>query len=150
MKLLLACTSGGHFSTMYRLKRFWLKHERVWVSDFKSDTEQLNRDRERVYWLPYQAPRDWIALIKNLPQVFKIVWQERPDMVVSTGASLAIGFAFMAKLIGAKFIYVESISRSKDISLSGKVVYYLADEFYVQNPGLCKKYSRVRFEGYVI
>ncbi|MEO1560085.1 MAG: UDP-N-acetylglucosamine--LPS N-acetylglucosamine transferase, partial [Cyanobacteria bacterium J06632_19] len=35
MKLLLVCTSGGHFSTMRRLESFWSNHERVWVTDWK-------------------------------------------------------------------------------------------------------------------
>ncbi|MEB3336519.1 MAG: PssD/Cps14F family polysaccharide biosynthesis glycosyltransferase [Leptolyngbyaceae bacterium] len=148
MKLLLACTSGGHFSTMKDLRQFWSLHERVWVTDFKADTKSI-QEQEKVYWLPYQAPRDLMALILNIPAVVKLVTAEKPDLIVSTGASIAIGFAMAAKLMRIRFVYVESISRSEDLSISGKVVYWLADDFYVQWHGLTAKYPKAIFQGYV-
>lgn len=147
MKLMLVCTSGGHFSTMRRLESFWSNHERVWVTDWKKDTTLLEGE-EKVHWLPYQAPRDIWAFLRNLPLVFKLVHFEQPDIVVSTGASIAVGFAFAAKLFRKRFVYVESISRSEELSLSGKLVYKLSDEFYVQWPNLCSKYPKAIFKGY--
>lgn len=147
MKLLLVCTSGGHFSTMQSLKSFWSVHERIWITDLKKDTEILE-DKEKVYWLPYQAPRDLLALILNIPKTLRIIYIEKPDLIISTGASLAINFALIAKLIGIKFIYVESISRAEELSITGKIVYLLSHEFYVQWPELSKKYSKVLFKGY--
>ncbi len=147
MKLLLVCTSGGHFSTMRSLKSFWSVHERVWATDLKKDTEILE-DNEKVYWLPYQAPRDLLALTLNIPKTLRILLQEKPDLIISTGASIAINFAFVAKLLGIKFIYIESISRAEELSVTGKIVYLLSNEFYVQWPQLSKKYSKVLFKGY--
>ena len=147
MKLLLVCTSGGHFSTMRSLEPFWSNHERVWATDWKKDTKLLE-NIEKVHWLPYQAPRDIWAFGRNIPQVLKIVFSEQPDIVISTGASIAVGFAFAAKLFGKRFVYVESISRSEELSLSGKLVYKLSDEFYVQWPNLCRKYPKAIFKGY--
>lgn len=147
MKLLLVCTSGGHFSTMRSLKSFWSVHERVWVTDLKKDTEMLEDD-EKVHWLPYQAPRDLLALMLNIPKTLRIILLEKPDLIVSTGASIAISFAFVAKLLGVKFLYVESISRAEELSVTGRIVYLLSHEFYVQWPQLSKKYSKVLFKGY--
>lgn len=147
MKLLLVCTSGGHFSTMRRLESFWSSHQRVWATDWKKDTKLLEK-QEKVHWLTYQAPRDILAFWQNIPRVFRIVYSEQPDIVISTGASIAVGFAVAAKLFGKKFVYVESISRSEELSLSGKLVYKLSDEFYVQWPNLCRKYPKAVFKGY--
>ncbi|AFY32493.1 PssD/Cps14F family polysaccharide biosynthesis glycosyltransferase [Calothrix sp. PCC 7507] len=148
MKLMLVCTSGGHFATMKSLKSFWSLHDRVWVSDRKKDTASLEQG-EKVHWLPYQAPRDILALLLNIPETFRILVREKPDVVISTGASLAINFAFIGKLLGIKFVFIESISRSQELSVSGKLVYLIADEFYVQWPELCEKYDKVVFRGYV-
>lgn len=147
MKLVLACTSGGHFSTMKGLKPFWSMHERVWVTDLNEDTKSLN-DHEVMHWLPYQPPRDVIAFLRNIPAIFKILLQERPDVVISTGASIAVGFAIAAKVLGMRYVFVESISRSRELSLSGKLVYPLADEFYVQWSSLSLKYPKAMFKGY--
>lgn len=148
MKLMLVCTSGGHFSTMRGLESFWSSHERVWVTDKQSDTAVLE-GVEQVHWLPYQAPRDVVAPAKNTPSVIKILQTEKPDLVISTGASIAVTFGIASRILGIRFVYIESISRSDDLSLSGKFVYRLADHFYVQWPNLVEKYPRATFKGYV-
>ena len=148
MKLMLICTSGGHFSTMKSLQPFWSLHERVWVTDFKKDTEVLE-GVEKVHWLPYQAPRDLLTFAKNMPAVFKLIIQEKPDLVISTGASIAVSFGTAAKVLGTRFAYIESISRSVELSLSGKLIYPLCSEFYVQWPHLCDKYPKATFGGHV-
>lgn len=149
MKLLLVSTSGGHFSTMRDLREFWIRHERVWVTDRKKQTEVLLEEKENVYWLPYQGPRDLLAFLVNLPRIFSILYKEKPDLVVSTGASLAVGFAMIAKLLGIPFVYIESISRSEKLSMSGNLVYPISDEFYVQWPSLCMKYPKAIYKGIV-
>ena len=148
MKLMLVCTSGGHFSTMRGLNNFWSKHQRVWVTDRNKDTESI-QDQEQVYWLPYQGTRQILPFFQNLPVIFKIVFWEKPDLIISTGASLAVGFALVAKILSIQFIYIESISRSTNLSLSGKLVYFLCHQFYVQSPILTQKYRRALFRGYV-
>lgn len=148
MKLMLVCTSGGHFATMNSLKRFWMQHERVWITDFKPDTSALDAT-ERVHWLPYQGPRDMRAFARNFPAALKITAVEKPDLIVSTGANISVSFAIVAKLTGVRFMFVESLSRSTELSLSGKLVYPLCDELYVQWPSLAKRYSKAVFAGYI-
>ena len=148
MKVMLVCTSGGHFSTMQSLQAFWSQHERVWVSDFKADTSSL-ANTEKVYWLNYQAPRDIGAMLRNFPETFRIVGKEKPDVIVSTGASIAVNFAIAAKVLGSTFIFVESLSRFNELSLSGKLVYPMCDELYVQWPNLSERYSKAVFAGHV-
>lgn len=149
VKLMLVCTSGGHFATMQRLRPFWSVHERVWVTDLKRDTESLREQGERVNWLPYQGPRDVLAFLWNLPRSFRILRTQRPDMIVSTGASVALNFAIAAKLLGIRFIFIESISRAEELSLSGRLIYPLADEFYVQWHELTRKYPAAIYRGTV-
>jgi beta-1,4-N-acetylglucosaminyltransferase len=148
MKLLLACTSGGHFATMKSLESFWSKHDRIWVCDRNIDTESLLLAEERIAWLPYQAPRNWYQLLKNIPKTYRILSESQPDLILSTGASIAINVCLMAKLLGIRFIFIESISRPDCLSVSGRFVYWMCDEFYVQWPQLCRKYRKAIFKGY--
>jgi beta-1,4-N-acetylglucosaminyltransferase len=133
---------------MQSLKKFWSSHQRTWVTDLKADTVIL-KDQEQVYWLPYQSPRDVMAVITGIPAAFKIIAKEKPDLVISTGASIAINFGLAAKALGVNFTYIESISRSKDLSLTGKIVYPLCSDFYVQWPNLAERYSKALFKGFV-
>lgn len=149
MKILLACTSGGHFSTMRYLESFWAQHDRVWLTDHKQDTDSIS-GVETIHWVPYQGPRDILSFLRNLPKVLKLVSGQRPDVIVSTGASIAVSVAIAARLMGIRFIFIESLTRSQDLSISGKIVYYLSDEFYVQWPKLCEKYPKAQFKGVTV
>ena len=134
---------------MRDLKSFWSQHERVWVTHQNSDTAILTTWQEKVHWLPYQAPRDLYSFVSNIPATFQLIKSESPDLILSTGASVAINFAIAAKVLGKRFIYVESVSRSQDLSLSGRIVYPMCTEMYVQWPQLCQRYPRATFRGYV-
>lgn len=134
---------------MQSLRGFWSQHERIWVTDMKEDTRSLIVSSENVHWLPYQAPRDISAFIGNIPKAIKLARSEKPDLIISTGASIAVTFAISAKLTGSNFIFIESLSRSSELSLSGKLVYPLCDELYVQWPSLSQQYSKAVFAGHV-
>ena len=133
---------------MQSLRKFWTSHDRVWVTDRQSDTLILSQE-EQVHWLPYQGPRDIVAFLKGIYPALRIVLKEKPDLVISTGASISVNFGLVSKILGCKFTYIESISRSQSLSLSGKIVYLLSDRFYVQWSSLTYRYKRASFEGHV-
>lgn len=135
---------------MKSLRAFWEKHERIWVTHRDADTSSLEKADEIVHWIPYQAPRNISDLMRNLPATLRILREESPDLVISTGASVAVNFGFIAKMLGLQFIYVESVSRSLDLSLSGKLVYPICDEIYVQWASLCKQYPKAKYKGYAV
>jgi beta-1,4-N-acetylglucosaminyltransferase len=148
MKILLVCTSGGHFATMKGLRDFWQSHERVWVTHEGADTQILEKWGEKVHWLPYQAPRNALHLANNLGKTLHILRQESPDLVISTGASIAVNFGYISKLMGKRLAFVESVSRAHRLSMSGRMIYPICDEFYVQWPELAKRYNKAVFRGY--
>lgn len=57
------------------------------------------------------------------------------------------------QLFGIKYIriiYVESFARVTALSLSGKILLYVADRFFVQWPELALRYSRAEYVGILI
>ena len=149
MKLLLVCNPGGHFSTMMGLKNFWSAYQREWVTYPKFDTQSL-RENELVYWVEMQEARMlWKACV-NFIKALIILRKSKPDLVLSTGASLAVPFLLASKLFGIKTVFIESISRSSELSLTGRLVYSLADEFYVQWPECVERYPKAEYKGVVV
>ena len=47
-------------------------------------------------------------------------------------------------------VFVESICRARTLSMSGLLLYYIADEFIVQWPDLAVKYSLTRYIGRIV
>lgn len=149
MKLLLVCNPGGHFSTMMGLKKFWSQHQREWVTYSRFDTEAL-RGKEKVHWVIMQEARMLGRALINFVVALFILYKSKPDLVISTGAGLAVPFIYASKLLGIKTAYVESISRSEVLSLSGKLVYKIVDDFYVQWPDVVERYNKALYKGVVM
>ena len=76
--------------------------------------------------------------------------KERPDLIITTGAGIAVPFIYRAKLAGIPSIFIESLTFSEALSLSGRLVYRVADDFLVQWPALSAKYKRARYHGQVL
>lgn len=148
MKLLLVCNPGGHFSTMMGLQSFWSTYQREWVTYPNYDTQNLP-EKETVYWVTMQEARMIGKAFLNFIRALIILSKSRPDLVVSTGASLAVPFILASKIFGIKTVFIESITRASDLSLSGKLVYNFVDEFYVQWPDCVKRYPKAQYKGVV-
>jgi len=145
-RLCLVCSPGGHFMQLYSLENIWRSGARFWVTHPAADTESLLQD-ETVYRAYGPTNRNLFNLIRNLFLAFRILRRERPDAVLATGAGVCVPFIWMARLLNIRTVFIEDLTRVSGLSLSGKLVYRVADTFLVQWPELLSTYSRARFEG---
>ena len=134
-RALLVCSPGGHLLQLLRLAPAWEGFETTWVTLPAADSDYLLRE-ERVLHGRGPTNRSLRALASNLRLAWRVVRRERPDAIVSTGAALAVPFFIAGKLSGARLVYVESLTRTTSLSLSGRLVRPLADAFFVQWPEL--------------
>jgi UDP-N-acetylglucosamine:LPS N-acetylglucosamine transferase len=139
MKLALVCSPGGHLTEMMMLSPAFEGHEHFLVVARSPRTESL-ASRECMYLIPDVGTNLWLMALAFL-QAFRILIKERPDVVVSTGAEVAIPFSWLGKLLGARVVYVESWCRIHTRSGTGPLVYPVADLFLVQWPGLLEEYG---------
>jgi len=72
---------------------------------------------------------------------------ERPDVIISTGAGIAVFFCIFAKLLGAKLIFIESMARVERPTLTARMLYPFADLFFVQWPNLLKYFPKAKYMG---
>lgn len=149
VKLALVASSGGHLFQLSSLKDFWMDKDHFWVSFKTEDAKYLLKD-EKVYWAYYPTNRNIKNLLKNLFLAFKIINIEKPDVIISTGAGIAVPFILVGKLLNIKTLYLESITRNEELSLSGRLVYPFVHKLLVQWPQLAEKYKKTEFQGRVI
>ncbi len=116
---------------LYMLKSFWENKQHFWVTFDKEDAKSLLED-EKMYSCYYPTNRSLKALIKNTMLAWKVLKKEKPDLIVSTGAAVAVPFFYLGKLRGAKTVYVEVFDRIDKATLTGKMIYPVADLFVVQ------------------
>lgn len=80
-------------------------------------------------------------------QELLVLLRVRPKAILSVGAGVAVPISVFARLLGVKIIHVESAARVHSLSLSGKIMYRIADLFFVQWEPLLTKYPRSLYAG---
>ena len=85
-----------------------------------------------MYSCYYPTNRSLKALLINTWIAWRTLRKERPDLIISSGAAVAVPFFYLGKLLGAKLIYIEVFDRIDKPTMSGKMVYPIVDKFIVQ------------------
>ena len=150
VEVLLVCTGGGHLLQLWSLRDAWEGYERAWVvaTHEGSDVASL-LGGERVLRAHSPAARSGRNLVRNLLLARRLLRELRPRAVLTTGAAVAVPFAWAARLNGIPVTYVESLARSERPSLSCRLVAPVADRVYVQWPELRVALPRARYAGTV-
>lgn len=148
MKICIACSAGGHLTELLELKEFYSKHRHFFLTFERINSKNLAQE-EKVYFIT-DPKRNPIKLIINFFQSLKIFFNEKPDVIISNGAGVAVPIAYIAKLFGKKIIFIESFCRVKTPSFSGKVFHPIADLFLVQWPQIDRKYRKAKYAGAVV
>jgi len=152
--LLLVCSSGGHLLQLIALREVWEDVSRLWVTFDKKDSRSLLAAEDVVYAYGPTNRNFRVEAVKNLVRdtllAWRVVRRARPAVMLTTGAAVAIPFAWIAKLHGARVVYIESLTRINDVSLTARFVGPIADRTYVQWPELCAELPNARYVGPVV
>ncbi|KAI9286472.1 oligosaccharide biosynthesis protein Alg14-like protein [Umbelopsis sp. AD052] len=95
------------------------------------------------------------SVIKALLGSFKIL-SNMPDLIICNGPGSCISIcmvAYLPRLLGIKHIrivYVESFARVKTLSVTGRLLYPVVDNFLVQWPELLETYPRAIYNGTLV
>jgi len=149
MKLCLVCSSGGHLLELHSLNELWLQYERMWITFPHQDSISL-LNGQMVFWAFCPTNRNLWNLFRNLYLALKILRQENPDVIISSGAGVAVPFILMGRILGKKTVYIELLTRVTTLSLSAKILYFFVDHHLVQWPQLASKYRKAVFKGRII
>lgn len=146
--LLLVCSAGGHLLDMLALEPAWSDHSRRWVSFDKSDVRSLLAG-ERCFVAHGPTNRNVPNLLRNLALAWRLVARLRPRVIITTGAGVAVPFAWIGRLRGARVIYVESFTRIDTVSLSCRMIRPVASQVYVQWPEMRERLTGAHYVGNV-
>ena len=105
---------------------------------------------ENYYDLLQVNRREILFIIKIIRNTFKslvIFIKEKPDIIICTGALSTIPFCIISKIFNSKLIYIESYAKVHMGSITGRLMYLIADKFYVQWDSMLKIYPNAIFKG---
>lgn len=145
MKICIACSAGGHIKELQQLEKIYSKYNYYLVTANRINTREL-RKKQKTFFVTVPS-RNPLKFIMNFFQSLKIILKEKPDLIISTGADTALVTCFLGKMFGKKIIFIESFCRIKKPSLTGKLVYPIADLFIYQWKYLEKYYPKGKYGG---
>jgi len=131
---------------LHQLREAWEGRSVLWVTFDKSDARSLLA-AERVVHAFGPTNRSLKNLVRNLVLAWRVVRRVRPQLLITTGAGVAVPFAWIARLRGARVFYVESITRMEGPSLSCRLIAPIADRVYVQWPELAARMGSAVYAG---
>ena len=148
-KLAFIASSGGHLEQLSMLRPLMERYDSFVITektpyqpshycDRSYELQQVNR-HERLFVL---------KLILNGFSSMRIFLKEKPDMVISTGALAVIPFCLISKLLfRRKLIFIESFAKVTTPTLTGRLLYRFADQFYVQWESMLEIYPKAIYLG---
>lgn len=119
--VLLVGSSGGHLAQLMNLKPWWSQCSRTWVTCNTPDAVGQLRG-ESVVWGHFPTTRSIPNLLRNTVLAWFVLRRERPAIIISTGAGIALPFFAIGRLLGATTIYIEVFDRIDSAALTGRLV----------------------------
>ena len=133
MTVLLVASTGGHLAQLLELRPWWENEERHWVTFQKADALAALED-EAVTWAHHPTTRNLPNALRNFALAISVLRLHRPELVVSTGAGVALPFFVAARLLRVRTAYLEVFDRIELPTMTGRLCYPLSDTFLVQWP----------------
>lgn len=151
-RVMFISSTGGHFNEMMQLKKLFDKYDYHIVTEKDEITKGYKKTyKDKIDYLPYGTRMQFFRYIfifiymciKSLYLFIKI----RPNVVITTGTHSAVPMCYIAKLFRRKVIFIETFANRNSKTLSGKLVYPIADLFIVQWEEMLKLYPKAVYGG---
>lgn len=143
MKICVVSSIGGHLDEAMQLLPVLEAHDWFFVVNAEGELpERLDGRTARIV----HSERDW-KLFVNLWEAIRILRVRRPDVILSFGAGPAVPFALVGKAMGMKIVFVETFAAVTRPTLTGRILYRLADLFLYQWESLGPVYPKGIYGG---
>jgi UDP-N-acetylglucosamine:LPS N-acetylglucosamine transferase len=154
VKLLVAASAGGHANDLgallERAETMWPSRPSVFVTTSEVRADRFRNQGMRVYVVREADRRTPISAAIATAQTLRVIWRERPDAIVTTGAMPMAIMCVWGRLFGAKVAWVDCLSQVDTLSLSGRVTRRLAHLTLTQWPDVATRFRRVEYAGEVL
>lgn len=136
LKVLALSSGGGHWVQMLRLRPAFDGCDVVYAT--VKPQYQTDVGGAGFHVIPDANRWSKVSLLRSALGIFAVLWRERPDIVISTGAAPGYFAIRLAPLFRARTIWVDSVANIDELSLSGQRAGPLATLWLTQWAHLAK------------
>jgi UDP-N-acetylglucosamine:LPS N-acetylglucosamine transferase len=158
IRLLIILGEGGHSTELLNLVDLLGDNFKYSYIIAKEDNISINHIR--ITGPIYKLNRPRGKKSNKIEIVFNLLWaalnsliilvRSKPRAILSTGPAISVPVSIIGKLFGKKIIFIETGSRVKNLSLTGRIMYRFADLFFIQWPQLQKVAPKAIYAGRLI
>ena len=133
-KILAIASGGGHWIQLLRLRPAFAGARTAYATVDRAAEKDVEGNRFFVF---PDANRDRkIALIRQILKIAWIIARFRPNIVITTGASCGYVAIRIARIFGARTLFMDSIANAEKLSLSAQLAQRHASMLLTQWPHL--------------
>ena len=130
-KVIAVASIGGHWVQLLRIARpMEERYEMVYISTHPKCATMV--EGQTFYLMSDFSRTNAWKLIPAFFHLLKIVWREKPDAIITTGAAPGLACLMAGMLLGRKTIWIDSIANVDHLSMSGRIASKFASRTYTQ------------------
>ena len=134
-RVMAVSSGGGHWVELLRVAPAFEGCDMAYVTVVTDYRDQIPGDA-RYYTVVDVTRWNKLKWLLCAAQLSTIILKERPSCVVTTGAMPGYLACRIAKLLGAKLVWIDSIANVEELSRSGKLAGVFVDLWLTQWPHL--------------
>lgn len=135
-KVVAVASGGGHWIQLLRICKAFDDSDLVFVTVHEAYRAQVQGHGFHV--VPDANRHNPFKLMLTAATIWRIIWREKPNIIVSTGAAPGYFAIRFGRVLGARTIWLESIANAEHLSMSGRKIGPYADLWLTQWPGLAR------------
>lgn len=143
LRVALAASPGGHIDLLIALAGAVEETDRTWVLPGGARHDALSAQGERTATLRLYG-RSPLRMVGNVGDALRALYRFRPDVVVTSGAGVVVPYCLLARTLGARIVYMETMARVTSASKAGRVLSRVAEVTLVQWPESLDVYPGAR------
>ena len=153
-KVLFISSTGGHLNELLQLKKMFNKYDyHIITEKDKSNLYLKEKYGNRVDYLVFGTKDHMLTYpFKFIFNCFKSLFlyiKIRPRYIITTGTHTAVPMCYIGKLFGSKIIFIETFANINTKTLSGKLIYPIANLFIVQWESMLELYPKAKYGGWI-
>ncbi len=154
MKVMFISSMGGHLNELLQLKELFDEVDYRIVTEKTKTTEYLAETYPgKVDYLAYGTKHHLFSYLFifafNILKSLVLFLKFRPKCVITTGTHTAVPMCYIARLFGAKVVWIETFANAESKTVAGRLVYPIANLFIVQWEKMLELYPKAVYGGWI-
>ena len=153
-KVMFISSCGGHLTELLQLKSMFNDYDYSIITEKTKNTIDLkDKYKGKVHYMIYGTKDHFLVypfkLIINCFISLLYFIKLRPGYIITTGAHTAGPMCIIGKLFRKKIIFIETFANINKKTITGKLIYPIADLFIVQWESMLKLYPNAVYGGWL-